>query len=259
MIKNFIVNGCSFSDDSRLNTNTVTWATYVNKNLQFDYYQNLARAGAGNSYICESTIGFLETQNLDPDETCVIIMWSGTGRKDLRISGDWYFYLKNKYPFLSQAGYNDVDYYLFSGGLTNSWMDIGEVKKIFDWLYKLSDPHSLCLDSLTNMIKLESYLQNQGYSYAMTSFQNLWQGESTVTGDYCIPWFLKDQVILKNYEFDHWFFINQKKDCLGEFSRNLKEIDNTGHPTALAHEMFANQIVIPELSKRFMCKVTKAA
>ena len=252
-----MVNGCSFSDDSR--SNGPTWATYVNKNLQFDYYQNLARIGAGNYYICESTIGFLETQNLDPAETCVLVMWSGTSRKDLRISAEWYFYLKDKYRHLLQAGYNDIDYYLFSGGLSNSQLGDGELKKIFDWLYKLSDPHSLCLDSLTNMIKLESYLQNQGYNYAMTSFQNLWQGESIVNGDYCIPWFLKDQVILKNYKFDRWFFINQNKDCLGEFAKNLGQLDNTGHPNALAHEMFANQIVIPELSKRFMCKVTKAA
>lgn len=257
MIENLIVNGCSFTADNLVNQ--TTWASYTHKQLQFDRYQNLARQGAGNFYICESTIGFLETQNLVPSDTCVLVMWSGTGRKDIRISADWYFYLKDHYAYLSQSGFNDIDYYLFSGGLTNSWMDTGEVKKIFDWQYRVSDPYSLCLDSLINMIKLESYLRDHGYTYMMTSFVNLWQGESATSGDYCIPWFLKNQDIFKKYKFDNWFFVDTNKNCLGEFAKDIEEIDSTGHPTSRAHEMFANQIVIPELSKRFMCKATRAA
>lgn len=251
-----IVNGCSFSDDKQ----RPTWATYVKDRFEFEIYENLARGAAGNFYICDSTINFLESAGLDPQETCVIVMWSGTGRKDLRISGDWYYHLKKNYRYLTQADSKNDSFYLFSGGLTNSWFENSDTKQIFNWLYKLSDPQSLCMDSFTHMIKLENYLQNHNYHYAMTSYVNYWQGESCHgSGDYSIPWFLKDHNIIKNYTFDQWFFVNQQKDTLFEFANNLAQLDNTQHPTALAHQQFADEIVVHQVLSKFMCNATKAA
>ena len=55
MIKNLIVNGCSFTDDRVVHT----WATELKKKYPEIDYHNIASGGAGNDYICNSTIDFL--------------------------------------------------------------------------------------------------------------------------------------------------------------------------------------------------------
>ena len=181
VIKNLFVNGCSFTDD-RCGT---TWATFLKKKYPNLNYHNIANYGAGNRYICNSTIQFLEDQNFNPEETLVIIMWSGTKRIDLDMSGEWWYHLYENYPH--GRNINDQHYYLFSSGI--AWTKQSDATKIFNWPYKLSDPHTLCADSLMNFINLENYLKVHGYQYRFSSFVNYWdpQVESSSTGEYSIP------------------------------------------------------------------------
>lgn len=245
MFKNLIINGCSYTEG------THTWAQVVNNYYTPKIYKNFAKQGAGNFYISNSTIDYLESAQLTPADTMVIIMWSGTGRKDLRISGEWYYYFKDQgYGFQSHND-NDSEYYIFSGGLTNSWTSNTELKKSFEWAYKLSDPTSLCKDSLVEMIKLENYLKYHGYQYRMASFLNYWstvESCTLISGDYCIPYFLKDILIYQNYDMNSWIFADDEHMCLGEYAKRLNELDSTGHPTAYAHRQFAEQVIIPQLS-----------
>lgn len=69
----------------------------------------------------------------------------------------------------------------------------------------------------------------------------------SLEGDYSIGYFCKDQSTYKNFDFTHWFFVNEQKDCLGEFA--IDQLDSTGHPTTFAHKCFAQQIVEPEINK----------
>jgi hypothetical protein len=155
-------------------------------------------------------------------------------------------YLKDSYPI--GCNQDDKNYYIFSAGLTSSWKTNKTAKQIFDWSYKLSDPKILCLDSLLNFINLENYLKVHGYQYKFTSFLNFWnpQVESHhQTGDYSIGYFCKDLPIYQNYNFSHWFFINDQFDGLSEFAENMNELNATGHPTVIAHKKFAKEIVLP--------------
>jgi hypothetical protein len=207
----------------------------------------LASSGAGNTYICDSTINFLEETNPAPAETLILIMWSGSGRKDLAVSGDWWYHLNKTYAVGSNVG---NEYYVFSGGLSNSWTKHEVTKKMFNWLYKVSDPLSLCLDSIKKFACLESYLKMRGYQYRFTNFWNCWNinVESTpVTGDYTIGYFCKDHAVYQNYDFSNWIFVNDQRDCLGEFVMDINELDNTGHPTVVGHTKFVEQIVMPRL------------
>ena len=242
-MKNLLVNGCSF-------TQGISWANFVSKKTSSQNYYNLAQGGAGNKFICDSTIAFLESSDLQPRDTTVIIMWSGIGRKDLHISGEWYYHLKNYYDYLCEK--TNESYYLHSGGLSNSWEANKETKQIFSPLYKLSDPLSICVENLLFFIQLHSYLKHKNFNFYFTNYFNTWnkEVESTNGGDYCLAHFLEKAKapMYKNFDFDNWFFIDSRKNCLGDFASNLGQLDDTGHPTVLAHEKFADTVVIPLLS-----------
>jgi len=243
MVKNLVVNGCSFTDDRIY----YTWATALKKKYSKINYYNIGSASAGNDYICNSTINFLEKQNFNPADTLVLIMWSGTGRKDLSISGEWWYHLHDQH-YKCGRNHNDSQYYLFSGGLTNSWTTNKTTKKIFDWSYKLSDPHTLCQDSLMNFLNLENYFKVNQYQYRCTSHVNYWnplEQSNFSAGDYSIGYFCKDYPLYQNYNFSNWFFVNDQKDCLAEFAQQIEQLDHTGHPTSVGYETFAKQVVIP--------------
>jgi hypothetical protein len=245
MIKNLVVNGCSYTEGN-------SWAQSVNITLSPDHYKNLARGGAGNFYIANSTIDYLCSSNLTPAETMVIVMWSGSGRKDIRISGEWYYYFKNHYPYQAKS-FNGIEseYYLFSGGLSNSWLSNPTTKKVFEWAYKLSDPVTLCKDTLVSIVNLENYLKANGYQYRFAGYVNQWSesiDHSPLSGDYSIGHFLKDVPMYKNYSFDNWVFVDQERNCLGEFAMSLGKLDDTSHPTNTAHRLFAEQVIIPALT-----------
>jgi len=245
-IKNLIINGCSFSDD-RL---TPTWASFLRQQFPDLNYHNLAAGGAGNEYICRSTMNFLAGQNLDPKETLVLIMWSGTGRKDLHITGEWWYHLQESY--CCGRNHGDQQYYVFSGGIANSWTKNKLTRKIFDWPYKLSDPTTLCQDSLLNFVNLENYLKLNDYNYQFTSYVNFWHAEKEsnhLSGDYCIGYFCKDYAIYKDYKFTNWFFVNEQKDCLSEFVDAINEFDETRHPSTQGHNLFYDQVVLPRIKK----------
>jgi len=241
-MKNLLVNGCSFTDDSGC---VLTWATFLKEIVRPEQYINLASGGAGNEYICKSTINFLETTHLDPEQTLIVIMWSGTGRKDLTVSGEWWYHLKNDYYYLAKA--TNEEYYLFSGGLTNSWLDNSFTKNTFSPLYKLSDPLSLSLDSLYHFNVLKNYLENKKYQFKFTSYFDYWSSDIESvhdTGDYSIGWFCKDHPVYKNFDFSNWICID---NSLGNFAKSLDELDQTVHPTTAAHSKFTTDILVHQL------------
>lgn len=244
LTKNLIINGCSFTDDR----NDDTWASILAKKYPKINYYNIASGAAGNDYICDSTINFLEEQNFDPSDTVVLIMWSGTGRKDLKVSGEWWYHLNEQYTI--GRNHNDKHYYVFSGGLNNSWTTTNITRKIFNWLYKLSDPTTLCQANLMNFINLENYLKVHKYQYKFTSYVNYWNSDELSnfnSGDYSIGFFCKDYPLYQNYDFSNWFFVDQQKNCLAEFALKVGELDDTGHPTIIGHNSFTEQIVLPAI------------
>lgn len=246
MIKNLVINGCSFTQDGQLGK---LWPQVLQEQLKPQTYHNLARGGAGNFYIANSTIEFLEKQDFNPQETMVIVMWSGTGRKDLRINGAWYYQLADSYNW-GVKSHQDEDYYLFSGGISNSWCNNPITKKIFSWLYKTSDPYTLCKDSLMHFKNLENYLKVNQYQYQFTSFVNYWQPDQEscpLGGDYSIAYWLKDEPIYQKFCFDNWFFADADKNSLGEFAKQRGLLDATHHPTHLAHEQYAQEVVLPRI------------
>jgi hypothetical protein len=243
MIKNIVASGCSF-------TLAPSWAESVASHFQFDLY-NLGRDAAGNRYIANSVIDCLEYENLDPESTLVMVMWSGPNRKDVLVSGE-YWYLLTDYPWKSK--FNDYEdcYWIFSGGVSNSWYDHKECRKIFEQSYIMADPFTICKESLENIIKLQTYLKQHRYRYFFMSYVNYWvpDSESVVNGDYSIEHFVGHLPIFQQIDWKPWIFCSNTRDGIYEFSRDRFILDaDQFHPSQSAHKRFATEIIIPRLTK----------
>jgi len=83
--KNLLISGCSFTYNNSENS-AVTWPYYLKDLAGIDQVYDCSLPGAGNYHICHSTIWTLETTNLNPADTLVIVMWSSHNRDDAIIS-----------------------------------------------------------------------------------------------------------------------------------------------------------------------------
>ena len=245
MIKNLVVSGCSFTAVE--NARGHPWSKVTAEHFGLTYH-NLAHVGAGNTYICNSVIDYLEAKQFDPAETLVLAMWSGPSRKDLRVSYEYWNSLKTyKFKFNS-AKYHHDSYYVGSCGRSNAWYENSDAKQLFQMMYLSSDPATICKDSLVNFVNLDDYLKVRGYNYKFTSFYNQWQEdiECTDFGEYILEYYVKDLPIYKNFNFNSWFFINESKDSLWEYAKQHQLLADDGfHPSVEAHKQFAQEYVIP--------------
>ena len=245
-MKLLLVNGCSFTEGPCANEfQTVkngTWPYYLDQKCMV---MNLASSGAGNSYICRSTINYIETSAPDPANTLIIIMWSGTSRIDVSVSDEWYKYIKTNFSFVK----SDADCNWIHTGSS------GNVDELKDFI-RVSSPRSLCIESLQNFIMLENYLKAKGYRYLFTSYVNYWNDKKPYNqvsrNDYNIGYHCKDSLLYQNFDFSNWFFVNEQQDCLGEFA--IEDIQNRSdrHPGPEAHAKFAKEIVLPRIQQIHM-------
>lgn len=253
MIKNLVVNGCSFTE---LNCEYKSWSEHVVDQLSVSTYKNLGMGGAGNRYIAQSTIDYLEHANLNPSTTAVVIMWSGPSRKDKAVSKQWWDYAQaNDYKFgarfmLGPSPDEEYTYWLFSGGMGNSWNYNSVSRELFEIDYKTTDAQIMCKESLFYFKQLADYLDLNGYQYKFTSFVNYWHvKEKVFKGEFVIEHYCKNVPLYQTFDFSSWFFIDENKNTFGEFATNLNQIDHTRHPTGIAHEKFAQEFVIPALKE----------
>jgi len=254
MIKNFIANGCSFTEYVNHPEEIIkTWATYLAEEMQLDNHVNLASSGVGNAYICHSTINYLEANNLIPEQTLVIVMWSGPTRIDFPMSQDWYNHMK--FGEYSCCKTDSIGYWINSGGIGGGWQYSKESQKIFEPLYRITDPLDLCMQSLRYFIMLESYLKQHGYKFLFTSFINFWDATEEFTkvpaGEYNLGWICKEQPLFQNFDFSNWFFVNDNKDTICEFSWDDKSNGNA-HPRDEMHQRFAKEVVLPRVQQIHM-------
>ena len=251
MIKNFIANGCSFTEYvDHPNGITKTWATYLAQELNVDTHINLASSGAGNDYICHSTINYLEANEVAPEETLVIVMWSGPNRIDLPMSQDWYQHIKfNEYSCCKTDG---TSCWIDSGGMAGSWQHYNISRNVFENLYKITDPVDHGMKSLRYFIMLESYLKQRGYKFLFTSFINYWSTSKEYpdisVGEYNLGWACQEQPIFKNFDFSNWLFVNDRKDCIGEFAWD-DQSNGDAHPRDEMHQRFAREILLPRVQQ----------
>jgi hypothetical protein len=242
--KNLIVSGCSFTEETKIRT---SWASYVKDYLEISNYVNLGRSAAGNFYICNSIIDEIQKNNYAPDDTLVLVMWSGPGRIDLRLAYDILSLIR--YPY-KQVSYELDKNYLFSSGLSNSWKTYPDVHPIFQPLYLNSDHHSLAKDTLMHITNLENFLLVNKIQFKFMSFCNIWddKNECIPTGCPSLGHFAKGTAALDKINFKNWIFADKQKNCIYEHSKQFGLLEPDGfHPTREGHKRFANEVILQYL------------
>ena len=153
-MKTLLVGGCSFTTPNEYiderGVKMQSWPEYVAGKLDLNLV-NLAWVGAGNSYIADSIQNYIIANNPDPNNTIVLVMWSGTTRKDVRVSNS-FFQAISDYPFKTTL---DGTNYLMAGDMELCLTSKVEWKEIFKQTYSRQTVQELADESLNNFIKLD--------------------------------------------------------------------------------------------------------
>ena len=223
-----LINGCSFSRGPN------SWPYYL-KSIDQKQLVNLAQAGAGNSFIHESTISELSRREYD----LVLIMWSGISRIDYKVgSSD---FVQSKYTSLYQHTRNDwpekivepVDDQLyvekdwvFGCGHINREQAILE-SNLFTGIYKHLDYEDFVYHFLIKVLSLQNTLLAMNIPYVF-SFYNDYKKDLQMFSNLCklIKWqnILLEPNIYTITKNNNWF-------------------DQDGiHPGADAHRLYAENL-----------------
>ena len=232
MIKNLLVNGCSFSRGPN------SWPYH----LKYQNIVNLAQAGAGNTYIHETTVAELAHRPYD----FVIIMWTGIHRVDYKVSNINEFseskytskYQHQQNDWAEKIVYlvNDQDYveknWVFGCGHINNESALKR-SKIFEGVYKYIGLSQFIDHLLIKMISLQNTLKQMQIPYLFT-FYNSYENDLKAN---------------KNL----YSMLDQRQVYTKE---NINDIANTNqwldidkiHPGHMAHKTWA-QLIQPKIKE----------
>ena len=168
---NILINGCSFSRGPG------SWPYFL-KNATVT---NLAQAGAGNTYIHETTVAELAQRSYN----FVAIMWTGIHRVDFKVSDidrfanstytSRYQMLQNDWAEKVIEPINDQDYveknWVFGCGHINKETAMTKTQ-MFDSVYRHLDESEFVYNFLVKVISLQSLLKQMNIPYVFTFYQD---------------------------------------------------------------------------------------
>jgi hypothetical protein len=160
-IKNLIVSGCSFTYNNH-ETAAVTWPYYLRDIGGFEQVLDTSMPGAGNYHIASSLTWALEINQPDPDDSLVLIMWSGNDRDD---------YLTpvsnlNGYPF--EFKYSDDVASAITGGAHPD--NMGNTLRSPKDFVSIKTPECKAIENYLYILNTWSYLKNAGYKFLFMDF-----------------------------------------------------------------------------------------
>lgn len=223
--KNLLVSGCSFTFNNS-KTDSCSWPYYLRDLVNFETVYNVAQSGAGTTHIFNSIVNEIETnKNIDPDNTQVIVMWSGLTRTDTIATRDitrpWHHMSNYDFNnhFATLSIFNEVD------GKT----DLDNLCKQYKLLV---DSDAQIYESLLKIVALDGYIKSKRFDYLFTSWQ-----DPTPELDR-----IKSPMIntVKN--------LVSSVDYLGEFARKNQLLEpDSGHPSPNGYLEWTKQCLIPSL------------
>lgn len=196
---------------------------------------NLAVCGAGNQHIANSIILHLEKNKPDPTTTLVLAMWSGTARVD---------WITDKKMRKDNRDWRYQYHYDKHNDLTTS-MQTGDtrLKTAFEQYRVYQSKSSETLNTWLAITSLSNYLEQHGYTYYYTSYQDIFSSKRDNFST------MLDSIDL-TLDMSHWL-TTEHQEFLGEFaeSRQLVGADNW-HPTPVGHERWVNEILESKLTNK---------
>jgi hypothetical protein len=235
-----LISGCSFTKWPEFPGGPNTcWPKFITDHE----ITNIAEAAAGNQYICDSVI----QETIQRDYDMVLVMWSGVSRLDYLtdITDPHWNSLYDSYGFYRRLDNGKLGW-IFSGGQMGTWYKNPVAHKMFYEQYKVSSPLSLAHINLSEIIKLQSYLQVKKIPYRFMSYVNYWNGLEDVSpnGDFGIMNFPEISHMINAIDWDQWIFSNTERDGIYELSKELNDFMSDGfHPGQTAHQRWAELIM----------------
>jgi hypothetical protein len=206
---------------------------------------DLAFPGAGNKYIADSIIHYVNQSHYD----IVVVMWSGLTRLDVPLTNiDWFENYFNK-SYLEMAG---GTHYVMSGGQVGSWLEYPMAKILFENTYKYMQYQDLALLSLLEMIKLQSFLKSKNIKYYFMSYINYWNQPKdwlSANLDQGLNNYTMLDSMIKEIDFSKWIFSNENKDGLYELALQNNDFLNDNYHPAKSTQTQWGEIVISKLKE----------
>lgn len=230
-----LINGCSFS------RGPISWPYYL-ENIDQTQVINLACAGAGNTYIFESTVQELCRESYD----LVLVMWTGISRVDLKIE-DPALFQTSHYTTAYQKTQNDwaekiIEPVNDQDKIDSDWVfGCGHINQeqalcktdVFDGIYRYVGPDQFLFHLSIKILALQNFLKYNKVPYLFMLYQ---------------PYELEFKKNPCLYHAIDWnnFYLEQNIFTMAQLNQDL---DATKHPGLNTNRQWAN-IIDHELSKR---------
>ena len=239
--KNLVVSGCSFTTNEHVpDGSNWNWPNILAQDTGMKIH-NLATAGSGNDHISKSIILYLERhQELTPDNTLVLAMWSGVGRIDWIID-------KNSVRDQEPSGFSYDQYTKLKQG--GNWWNMWKTSLLDETLInysKFQDNHSFALHTWLAMENLSNYLEVNGFTHFFTSFLNY--KDNLIKGDaLVVPFFNILQELNLSIDTHKWFQL-KNSEYFGDWCRDRQLLsDDNFHPGLDGPQRWPREILIPKL------------
>ena len=156
--KNLIVSGCSFTYNNS-DEHVCAWPYYLRDIGGFETVLDSSLPGAGNAHIANSLKWAIEIDQPAPEDSLVIVMWSGNNRDDCIIPAD----SLNSYAFK----------FLYSkhvaSGITGGNHD-GAGSNINDFQQPTKSKESRAIENYLHIVSTYHYLQSKNYRFVFLNY-----------------------------------------------------------------------------------------
>jgi len=160
---NLVVGGCSFTYTNHTKVPT-SWPYYLRDLAGFKQVYSCAMPGAGNNFISKSIVWGLENSNLSPEETLIVVMWSGHDREDGIFSSDAIDKGANfVYNYTDNVCHGSTGGPNREGDMTLHWWGYRDIHK-----YKSLE--SRAVENAIWKIQMKKYLDASGYRSIFVDF-----------------------------------------------------------------------------------------
>jgi hypothetical protein len=227
-IKNLVVSGCSFTFNNS-DDHMCTWPYYLKDLGNFSQVYDCSLPGAGNHHISHSLQWSLESENLNPDDTLVIVMWSGNNRDDLILPS----VAIKPYPFsfrYSSTVCSGISSGLGEGGTLDN--------NLSDELAKSKNNDSRSIENFLYINSTWHYLKNKNYRFCFLNYASRDDIKNDFEISCAVPLHLKEKYSKMFLNVDPLYNWSVKNNLLSE---------DLFHPNINGHLEWTRSALIPSL------------
>ncbi len=229
--ENLVVGGCSFTYTNPTQV-PVSWPYYFRDLAGFNEVYSCAMPGAGNNFISKSIVWGLENSKLSPDQTMVVVMWSGHDREDAIFSADAVDKNANfVYNYTDNVCHGSTGGASREGDMTLNWWGYRDIHK-----YKSFE--SRAVENAIWKIQLKKYLDASGYKSIFVDFLD--PSVPNRTNNFDIVKFLPDTI-----KDTYSSIMDEIQDPYSFSLKRMLLSDDDFHPSPDGNLAWTREILIP--------------